>query len=262
MEDYLKINKEWWNKATPIHANSKLYDLAGFKKGKSSLNTIELEELGDVQGKTLLHLQCHFGMDTLSWTKEGAIATGVDFSEESIKLARNLSEEIGVPATFVKSDVYDLPNVLKGEFDIVFTSYGVLGWLPDLKKWAQVVTHFLKKGGTFYIAEIHPLTNIFGKELTVRDAYFQKEPHINESVPDYADDQPSIDTKTYNWTHPLGEVLSVLIEEGLTIEYLHEFPFTVYDRFPGLLEEDKQGYWRFKNSSIQLPLLFSLKATK
>jgi len=262
MEDYPKANKDWWNKATPIHASSKLYDLAEFKKGKSSLNTMELEELGDVQGKTLLHLQCHFGMDTLSWAREGAIATGVDLSDESIKLARNLSEEIGVPATFVESDVYDLPNVLKGEFDIVFTSYGVLGWLPDLKKWAKVINHFLKRGGTFYIAEIHPLTNIFDRELAIKDSYFHEESYIKEFAADYADDQVSIDGKAYNWTHPLSEIFNVLTEEGLTIEYLHEFPFTVYDRFPGLLREDKQGYWRFKDSSIQLPLVFSLKATK
>jgi len=262
MEDYLKANKDWWDKATLIHANSKDYDLAGFKKGKSSLHTMELEELGDVSGKTLLHLQCHFGMGTLSWVREGAIATGVDLSDESIKLARSLSEEIEVPATFVKSDVYDLPNVLAGEFDIVFTSYGVIGWLPDLKKWAKVINHFLKKGGTFYIAEIHPLTSIFNKELAIMDTYFREEPYINESAADYADDQVSIDGKSYNWNHPLSEVCNVLIEEGLTIEYLHEFSFTVYNRFPGLLEEDKQGYWRFKDPHIQLPLLFSLKATK
>jgi len=262
MEDYLRANQEWWNKATSIHANSKLYDLQGFKKGKSSLNTIELEELGDVQGKTLLHLQCHFGMDTLSWAREGAIATGVDLSEESIKLAKILSEEIKVPATFVTSDVYNLPNVLKGEFDIVFTSYGVLGWLPDLKKWTKVVNHFLKKGGTFYIAEIHPLTGIFDEKLVITDSYFREKPYIEKVTKDYTDNQVSIDGKTYNWTHPLSEVFNVLAEEGLTIEYLHEFPFTVYDRFPGLLKEDKQGHWRFKDSRIQLPLLFSLKATK
>jgi ubiquinone/menaquinone biosynthesis C-methylase UbiE len=214
--------------------------------------------LGNVQGKTFLHLQCHFGMDTLSWARKGAVATGVDMSDESIKLATKLSEEIEVPATFVQSDVYDLPTILKGEFDIVFTSYGVLGWLPDLKKWASVINHFLKKGGTFYIAEIHPLTGIFDRELAITDSYFRKEPHIKEFASDYVDDQVSIDGKIYNWAHPLSEVFNVLKEEGLTIEYFHEFPFTVYDRFPGLLKEDKQRYWRFKDSSIEIPLLFSL----
>jgi len=134
MDDFLKANKAWWNKATAVHSNSKLYGVEEFKKGKSNLNTIELEELGDVKGKTLLHLQCHFGMGTISWAREGAVVTGVDLSDESIKLAKKLSDEVGVPADFICSDVYNLPEVLDKKFDIVFTSYGVLAWLPDIKK--------------------------------------------------------------------------------------------------------------------------------
>lgn len=262
MDDYLKANKNWWNKATSIHANSKLYGVEGFKKGKSNLNTIELEELRDVKGKTLLHLQCHFGMDTLSWARNGAIATGVDLSDESIELAKKLSKEVGAPAEFICSDVYNLPKFLDKKFDIVFTSYGVLVWLPDIKKWAKIVSRFLKEGGTFYIVEIHPLTNIFSKDFKIIDSYFKKDPYIEDSCPDYADDHVNIDSKTFEWTHTLGDIVSALIEEGLKIEFLHEFPFTVYDQFPGLLEEDVNGYWKFKDQNIKIPLLFSLRAWK
>lgn len=262
MDDYLKANQAWWNKATSVHANSKLYGVEEFKKGKSNLNTIELEELKDVKGKTLLHLQCHFGMGTISWVREGAIATGVDLSDESIKLAKKLSEEVGVPVDFICSDLYNLPEVLNKKFDIVFTSYGVLAWLPDIKKWAKVVSHFLKEGGTFYIAEIHPLTNIFSKDFKITDSYFKKDPYIEGSGPDYADEHINIESKTFEWTHPLGNIVSALTGEGLKIEFLHEFPFTVYDQFPGLLKEDGKGYWKFKDQNIEVPLLFSIKACK
>lgn len=262
MDDYIKANKDWWNKATSIHVNSKLYGIEEFKKGKSNLNTIELEELGDVKSRTLLHLQCHFGMGTISWAREGAIATGVDFSDESIKLAKKLSEDVGVPTEFICSDIYRLPEILDKKFDVVFTSYGVLAWLPDIKKWAKVVSHFLKEGGIFYIAEIHPLTNIFSKDFKIADSYFKKDPYIEESGPDYTDNHVNIEGKTVEWIHTLGDIVSALVEEGLKIGFLHEFPFTVYDQFPGLLEENKKGYWKFKDPNTQIPLLFSLKALK
>src|SRR5215218_6632110 len=139
MDDYRKSNLELWNNWAEINAASSSYDVEGFKQGNVGLNSLELAEIGDVSGKTLLHLQCHFGKDTLSWARLGAKVTGVDFSEQAIGLARSLSEELGIRARFVCSDVYDLPEVLNGEFDIVFTSCGVLGWLPDLERWAQVV---------------------------------------------------------------------------------------------------------------------------
>ena len=138
-----------------------MYDVESFKAGKLSLHPLELEEVGDVSGKSLLHLQCHFGKDTLSWARLGATVTGADFSDEAIGYARELSKEIGVPATFVLSDILDLPNALTGQFDIVFTSFGAIYWLPDIWKWGQVVGHFLKPGGTFYIAEMHPTAYIF-----------------------------------------------------------------------------------------------------
>ncbi|MDP3941625.1 MAG: class I SAM-dependent methyltransferase, partial [bacterium] len=172
MKDYLKINKKWWNDVTKVHANSKLYDLTNFKKGKTSLQSIELAELGSVKGKSLLHLMCHFGMDTLSWAREGAIVTGVDFSDDSIELANKLRKELSIPATFICSDMYKLPKVLTKKFDIIFMSYGVLCWISDLKKWAKLVNHFLKKGGIFYITELHPFTNMLSYDFKISYKYF------------------------------------------------------------------------------------------
>lgn len=161
MDDYKKANRALWNEWTSINEKSEFYDLEGFKSGKTTLDPIELEELGDVSGKTLLHLQCHFGLDTLSWARLGAKVTGADFSESAIGLARSLSKELSIPANFLCSNIYDLPKILNGKFDIVFTSAGVLAWLPDLERWAQVIARFLNIRGAFYIREFHPLAYVF-----------------------------------------------------------------------------------------------------
>ncbi|MCK5906496.1 MAG: class I SAM-dependent methyltransferase, partial [Flavobacteriales bacterium] len=150
-------NRESWNKRSEVHFVSEFYDNKSFLEGKISLTEIELSELGDVKGKSLLHLQCHFGQDTLSFARMGAKVTGVDLSDKGIEFANVLKEKSGIDAEFIVSNVYDLKENLKGEFDIVFTSFGVLGWLPDLDKWAEIVSHFLKSGGIFYIAEFHPI---------------------------------------------------------------------------------------------------------
>ena len=161
---YMEANRRSWDARTPTHFGSRFYDVDGFRAGASSLNSIEVEEVGDVDGKSLLHLQCHFGMDTMSWARLGARTTGVDFSEEAISRARSLSEELDIDAKFVVSNVYDLPDVLDGRFDVVFTSYGVLTWLPDLDRWAEVVAHFLEPGGFFYIVDGHPFGSVFYNE--------------------------------------------------------------------------------------------------
>ena len=163
---YFDANKEAWNKKTALHKDSAFYDLASFKAGKSSLNKLEVEELGDVKGKTLLHLQCHFGMDTLSWANEGANATGIDISDEAIKLAKDLSNELAIPAEFICCNLYDTTKFTKRKFDIVFTSYGAIGWLPDLDKWAQQISQSLKPGGIFYIAEFHSIMWMMDDDFT------------------------------------------------------------------------------------------------
>ncbi len=262
MTNYTKINKKWWNTITPIHSTSSLYNLKQFKKGKTSLQQLELQELGNVKGKKLLHLMCHFGMDTLSWAKEGAIVTGVDISEASIALAKKLSEENNIPATFICSDMYDLENVLHKKFDIIFTSYGVLLWLSNIKKWANIIDHFLKKGGVFYIVELHPFTTMLKYNCKLAYDYFDKGPYLDDSTGTYTDWNVKVKGDTYIWSHTMGDIINALIQTKLKIEYIHEFPFTMYDQFPGFMKKNKKGQYVLKNTKFQIPLLFSLKATK
>ena len=265
MDEYLKQNQELWNELTPIHARSEFYDVEGFKKGRCTLKSIEIGEVGDVEGKTLLHLQCHFGMDTLSWARRGAKVTGVDYSEESIKTARELSKETGIEAEFIQSDIYDLPKMLKEEYDVVFTSYGVLSWLPDLKRWAELISHFVRAGGCFYMAEIHPFSYVFDDtkgttELKVQYPYFSSpEPTKFEPEGDYAEPKAAVKNPSYEWTHSMGEIFNSLIQAGLKIEFLHEYPETCFQQFP-FMKEDPDGWWRIEGDKI--PLIFTLKATK
>ena len=268
MDDHLQANLAHWNELTTIHARSAFYDLAGFKAGKSSLKAIEVGELGDVTGKSLLHLQCHFGMDTLSWARRGARVTGEDFSDQAIATARSLGQELGIAADFYRSDLYALPNVLAGEFDIVFTSYGVLCWLPDLERWAQVIARFLKPGGTFYIVDEHPFANVLEDDTTtgsfkVAYSYFHSpEPFRWDGEGTYADRNATVEHRTtFEWTHSLSDILNALIAAGLRVEFLHEFPYLMYAKL-ACMEEGEDGWWRLKDRSVSLPLLFSLKALK
>jgi SAM-dependent methyltransferase len=263
-----KTNRERWDELTPIHAQSAHYDVDGFKTGKSSLRSVEREELTDVGGKSLLHLQCHFGLDTLSWARLGAKVTGVDFSPQAIALARSLSRELGLDARFVCSDVYRLPEVLEEQFDIVFASYGVLLWLSDLPRWARVAAHFLKTGGTFYMVEAHPLLPTLEvseetKELTIEGSYFHTpEPRQCQWAGTYTDSTAPVQHATYfAWHHRLGEVLTALSSAGLRIEFLHEFSFLPCEMLPNM-EQGIDGWWRLKGDSDRIPLLFSVKATK
>jgi len=239
MDKYLRKNQELWNELTPIHVRTDFYDVAGFKRGKCTLKSIELEELGDIAGKSLLHLQCHFGLDTLSWARLGANVTGVDFSDKAITLARSLSRDTSINADFICSDIYSLPDVLDGQFDIVFTSYGILCWLPELKRWAEVINHFLRPGGTFYMIELHRLLQVFDdssdcNELKVTHSYFpaDDEPLMFEKTGSYADSSALLDNESYEWTHSLGEVVSALTMAGLRIDFLHEFAVCCYKALP------------------------------
>lgn len=267
MQDYMNANRTLWNELTPIHARSAFYDVEGFKRGRIALMNIEREELGDVAGKTLLHLQCHFGMDTLSWARLGASVTGVDFSEEAIALAQSLSQELGIAAHFLHANIYDLPDVLDEQFDVVFTSYGALTWLPDLEQWGQLIARYLKPGGTFYIAESHPFMHIFDGEkdtttYRVGYRYFQgSEPLKFEGDGDYADHSAKVTHPSYEWNHRLGEIVNALTGAGLHIEFLHEFPVCAWQAFP-FLEEGTDGWWRVRDGMLPIPMTFSIKATR
>ena len=269
-DTYMEANRKHWDEVTPVHVGSAFYDVEAFRAGKTKLKPVELSELGDVRGKTLLHLQCHFGLDTLSWARhEGAIVTGADFSGAAIEAARALAAEIGVPAAFVESNVYDLPQKLDRQFDIVFTSYGVLTWLPDITRWAQVVAHFVRPGGTFYIAEFHPVAWIFDDapgvtDLNVKFRYFDTgEPlKFEGDGSTYADRDAAIENRTtYDFSHPVGDVVTALINAGMRIEFLHEFPFSTYQFLP-FTERMPDGTVRLTKHDGCIPLLYSIKATK
>jgi len=261
-QDYFKTNKETWNKKVAVHAASDFYDMKGFMAGKSSLNKYELEALGDVSGKRLLHLQCHFGQDTLSWARMGAICTGVDISDEAITLSRKLTKDLNLSADFVCCNVLDTGNYIKTKFDIVFTSYGVIGWLPDLKPWGRMIAERLKKGGTFYMVEFHPIVWMFdyldGTSI-MKYGYMQEEVIYEEYEGTYANQDSKMTSKEYGWNHGLSEVVNALIEAGLTIDFLNEYDESPYNVLPDLVKT-KSGMYETKDKLY--PLIFEIKATK
>ncbi len=267
LKKYFEANQKMWDEFAKLHYDSKTYKTKEFLDGETTLNSIEREEVGDVKGKTLLHLQCHFGLDTLSWAREGAIVTGVDFSSEAINLARKLGELTQLDARFIGSNIYDLPEVLDDKFDIVFTSYGVHCWLPDLQRWAEIVEYFVKPGGLFYIAEFHPVIWMFDNEdandFKLKYSYFHDpEPYQFDVDGSYAETEqefePCVD---YEWAHGMGEVVTSIAQAGLRIEYLHEFPMASFQSFPFLKRRD-DGYWYYEDPDIQLPLMYSIRARK
>ena len=262
LKQIFEANKEAWNKRTGVHKDSAFYDVASFKAGKTSLNKIELEEVGSVKGKSLLHLQCHFGMDTLSWSREGAIVTGVDLSNDAINYAQQLREELNVSAEFICCNVYDLKDHLSKQFDIVFTSYGVVGWLPDLDKWASIISHFLKPGGIFYMAEFHPVVWMLDENFKEIKYYYHNHEMIAEvGQGTYTDRDAAIQYQEFSWNHSLSEVINSLIKHGMQIQLLNEFPFSPYNCFNNV-EQGADGYWRVKGLEDKIPMLYSIRATK
>jgi SAM-dependent methyltransferase len=262
MEDYIKLNRATWNKKVPVHLESEFYAHKAFLSGKSSLNEIELELLGDVKDKSILHLQCHFGQDTISLSRMGAAVTGIDFSDRAIDTARDITQTVGATTKFLCSDVYDLPNKMAQKFDIVFSSYGTIGWLPDIVRWAQVVSHFLKPGGHFVFVEFHPVIWMFDehfKEITY--SYFKRNEIIESFEGTYAEPTAPIAQTTITWNHGLAEVLQALIDQGLSIEDFREYDYSPYDCFNGTVEV-APGKFRIATMGDKLPMLYGLKANK
>jgi len=259
---YFEVNKATWNEKVKVHSKSDMYDLNLFREGKSSLMKYEKLALGDVTGKSLLHLQCHFGQDTLSWSRLGAKCVGVDISNEGIKLAQQLNEELHLDAEFVCCNVIDTSDYVKEKFDIVFTSYGTIGWLPDLKPWAKMIAERLKNGGTFYIAEFHPIVWMFdytsGKPI-MKYSYMQDEVIYEEYEGTYANQSSKMISKEYGWNHGLGEVVTALTEAGLHIDYLNEYDESPYDVLSDLVKTESEMY---QTKDKLYPLIFEIKARK
>lgn len=261
-QEYFEANKELWNQRTAVHLDSSFYNREGFKKGETVLTPIELRELGEVKGKTLLHLQCHFGMDSLDWARRGARVTGVDLSDKAIQEAQQLNDEMGLDARFVCCNVLDTAAHVPDQFDIVFTSYGTIGWLPDLVPWAQMIAEKLKPGGIFYIAEFHPVVWMFDDDFTrIAYSYENREVIITENQGTYTDRNADIKGKEYSWNHSISEVLNALTGAGLQLKQFNEFMYSPYPCFRNVIEFEP-GKWHIKGLEGKIPMLYSLKATR
>jgi len=266
MSTYYETNRQNWNERTRIHACSRAYDLAGFRAGRNALRPIERQEVGEVAGKSLLHLQCHLGTDTLSWARLGARVTGVDFAEEAIAVAQGLNTDLGLDARFIQVNLYDLPAQLTEQFDIVFTSYGVLCWLHDIPRWAEIAASYVKPGGLFYLAEFHPLAvaicdeGIDGDTFRFTFPYFpQPEPCYFGPGVTYTDGEGRTQTGNYEWPYSLGQVVTALCDAGLRLEFLHEHPCCAFPMLPEMHQDADGLWWRAKDD---LPLMFSIRARK
>lgn len=261
MKEYLSENQKLWDEWASFHPGTEMYDVKSFLEGRNSLMPIELEALGTVKGKRLLHLQCHFGQDTLSWARLGAKATGVDFSEKAIETARRLNQQLGLDAHFMQSDVLELQGKLEEQFDIVFTSYGVLTWLHNLRQWARVVRHHLKPGGIFFIVEFHPTFMIFDPENGQSTySYFHEEAPVEIDIEggSYAGSYEAKEArKEFTWQHSLSDIIMALLDAGLTLEEFREYDYSPYDCWPKM-EEVAPGQYRSKLLP-GVPHLFSLK---
>lgn len=258
MKEYIKLNKATWDNKTESHYESDFYDVKGFIAGKSSLNQIEIDLLGDFNGKTLLHLQCHFGQDTISLERLGAKVTGVDFSPKSIEKARELANLCNSNAEFILSDVLELNGKIAEKFDIVFASYGTIGWLENLDKWAEVVNYHLKSNGKFVFVEFHPFIWMFDDDLKhFKYSYFNDEEIAEEYEGSYTDSSEKVKNKTISFNHNLAEVIQALINKGLKLEVFQEYNYSPYNIFPGMKEYEK-GKFQIEKFGSKIPLVYSL----
>lgn len=261
---YFSKNKDAWDKKTPVHFASPLYNVDEVKKGGTSLNKIEIDDLGDVSNKRILHLQCHFGLDSISLTKMGADVLGVDFSTKAIKQARKFAKELNVSTKFLVANIYDdLDKKVKRNFDIIFCSYGCICWLPNLDKWAEVISKMMAKNSFFYIVDFHPLLHTFDCLLsdTRRCYFYTDEPFKREWHGTYADYNSNLETIEYNWNHSIAEIMRSLKNNGLKINDFQEYPYLPKEWFPNLVKGE-DGLFRVKGYEDIYPLLFSIKATK
>jgi len=262
MENYLEINKNSWNNRLESHLTSDFYDMPAFLSGKSSLHDIELDLLGDIKGKKILHLQCHFGQDTISLARMGAEVVGIDLSDESITKAKELAITTKSSARFVCSSVYDLPENLDEEFDIVFATYGTIPWLPDLDKWGNVIQHFLKPGGQFIFVEFHPVVWMFDDDFeTIGYNYSNSGAIVESESGTYADRDADIALQYVCWNHGISEVLNSLIAHNIRIDSLDEFDYSPYNCFSHTVEFEPSKF-RIKHLGNRIPMVYSVVGTK
>jgi ubiquinone/menaquinone biosynthesis C-methylase UbiE len=260
--NYIEINKKSWNNKTDIHIASDFYNNDNFIKGKTSLNSIELDLLGNIKGKSILHLQCHFGQDTISLQRMGANVTGVDLSDKAIDRARELAIKTNASTEFICCDIYELPKFLNKKFDLVFTSYGTIGWLPDMDKWATIVSQFLRPKGKFIFVEFHPVVWMFDDNFSkIKYNYFNTVPIIENESGTYADTEASIKQEYVTWNHSISEVVTSLLAKGLEINSLNEFDYSPYNCFNETVKIHPNKF-RIKHLNNTIPMVYSIVATK
>ena len=265
----IEANRTLWNRWAGMHVPSAFYDADGFVAdlAERPFDRIVAALVGDLTGQRALHLQCHFGMDTLRLALLGAQATGVDFSAEAIAAARELSDRAGIPATFVESDVTDLPaDVPEGAFDLIFTSYGAISWLPDLEPWAKMIASRLAPGGLFKVADMHPFLWVFDEEagdfgLTAHYSYFQTDALEWQEFGSYAAPSDEYVGTSHSWQHTFEEIVGVLVGAGLVIEQIREFPLLAWQHSPSMVEREP-GLYGQADGAVPLPLMFTLTARK
>lgn len=263
----LSANQANWDERVAIHAASAFYDVEGWLRDRPGLRQWELEVLGDVAGLDVVHLQCHFGLDTLALADAGASVTGLDFSGAAVAQARSLADraELVSRATFVEADVVDAAEVLgPGRFDLVYVSLGALSWLPSVERWAEQVAALLRPGGRLYLHDGHPLAwSLSWEDLRVETSYFEEQkPFVDDSAKTYTDGDTTItSTRVYEWNHSVGEIVTAVLGHGMGIDSLAEHDWTVYGRYPWLIKTD-DGRWRPPPGAVRVPLSLTLTATK
>ena len=265
-----EANRANWDERVDVHL--KAYDLRALRAGHGTLHAIEEAELGPVAGLRVLHLQCHFGADTLALAQRGATVVGLDFSPAAIAAARKMADELGLAARarFVRADLYAAPDAIAEAraFDLVYSTWGTICWLPDIVRWGQVVAHFLKPGGAFYFADGHPAALVFDDETPGADGrpgffapYFLREALVIDEHRDYADPNARlVNTRTHQFMHPVANVVMALLDAGLRLEFLHEHDHVPWKMFSALVD-DGAGEYRWPDRPW-LPLSYSLRVRK
>ena len=273
MDDYVTINKASWDERAPAHAASPGYAVDRFVADPTFLSDVvrfDLPLLGDVTGLRGVHLQCHIGTDTISLARLGARMTGLDFSSAALEQGRALATATGSDVDFVEANVYDAAAVLQpGSFDLVFTGIGALCWLPDVRRWAGVVADLLAPGGRLFVREGHPMLWSLADSrpdrlLVVDHAYFEQgEPLVWDEGGTYVQtDVEFVHNTTLEWNHGLGEIVTALMDAGLTITALAEHDSVPWEALPGQMTCGPDGEWRLSERPERLACSYTLQARR
>jgi SAM-dependent methyltransferase len=268
MDTFFAANRANWDERADIHAEdvTGAYAIERFLAGEDVLFPIEAAEIGEIAGCNLLHLQCHIGIDTLCLVRRGARATGIDFSPQALAHARMLAGKSGLEARFVEGNVYHAPGIAGVDFDMVYTTWGTIVWLPDIRGWAKVVAACLRPGGRLYYADTHPslavLEEVGGKlEPTFNFRTPSTVPLEFAAGPTYTGDPRVLTRPSFEWIHPMSDILNALIEAGLSVSWVHEHEALPFRIFPMMVQGDDR-LWRLPKGVPRLPLSLTLEAVK